>query len=142
MGVIILMNRVKITNVHLVYYIVFVCILGSGLESTSRILNVYSLPILVTLEAPMRGPVIYIVRDYHDATGTHMGVMITLTSVGSVRAQFLLVLAVANIVLLIVINALFMTIKIMEKDTAMEIANGIVLFYFLGVSIVRISINK
>ena len=90
----------------------------------------------------MRGPVIYIVRDYHDATGTHMGVMITLTSVGSVRAQFLLVLAVANIVLLIVINALFMTIKIMEKDTAMEIANGIVLFYFLGVSIVRISINK
>ena len=99
--------------------------------------NVDSLLILVTLEAPMRRPVRHIVRDYQDATGTHMGVMKVSVAV-SVRAQFLLVLAVANIVLLIVINALFMTIKIMEKDTAMEIANGIVLLSFGSLSTVSL----
>ena len=98
--------------------------------------NVDYLLILVTLEAPLRRPVRHILGDYQDATGTHMGMK---TRTVSVRAQFLLVLAVASIVLLIVISALFMTIKIMEKDTAMEIANGIVLFGFFSLSTVSLN---
>ena len=44
------------------------------------------------------------VRDAKDATGTHMAVIGKLL----VRAQVLLVLAVANIVLMLVISALIM----------------------------------
>ena len=60
------------------------------------------------------------VRDKRDATGTHIGM--------TVGAQVALVLTVADIMLSIVIRVLIIMVKIKENTTAMENANGIVLF--------------
>ena len=74
-----------------------------------------------------------IVRE-QDATGTHM--------LGRPRkgigAQVLLVLAVATIVLLIVFIAHIMKVQMKEKPTAMEIANGIV----IGFWVVNVRLNE
>ena len=57
-----------------------------------------------------------------------------------VRAQALLVLAVATIMLLIVVNALIMIIQITDITTAMETANGRVIGIILGR--VTVSLNE
>ena len=77
-----------------------------------------------------------IVRE-QDATG--MNILITL-ELGLVSAQVLMVLAVATIVLPNVFIANIMINMIMEKATAMEIANGIVLLGFLRM--ITVSLNE
>merc|ERR1711865_43825 len=76
-----------------------------------------------------------IVRE-QDATWVN--ILITL-ELGLVSAQVLMVLAVATIVLPNVFIANFMINMIMEKATAMENANGIVLRFFGSLSTVSLS---